>query len=134
MLYKSKREEAEFYSVDMGLQLMLLFMDAYSQHYFNVELYLTGLIRTDDEQDDIYGDDESYQTNPWKSYHQLKMAGDLRYNLTFDQWAELLTITERLFLPLGFNCVVHTPENEEGWEPHVHVEVQVLYDEEYHRG
>lgn len=134
MLWKTDRQKKEFHKIDTGLQHMLLFMDAYAQYHFNTDLYITGLIRTDEEQDEIYGDDEAYQESPWKSYHQVLLAADLRYNLTFDQWAELLTMAERLFMHLGFNCMVHTPGNDEGWEPHVHIELQVFYDEEYNHG
>lgn len=134
MLFKTDEEKEEFHEIDTGVQHMLLFMDAYSQHHFGVELYVTELVRSDEEQDDIYGDDEVYQNHPWKSYHQLKLAADLRYNLDFNQWSELLTMTERLFMHLEFNCVVHTPDNEEGWIPHVHVELQLPYERSYGHG
>jgi len=131
MRLKTAGEETEFHDVDFGLQQMLLFMDAYSQHFFQVELVVTELIRTDAEQDSIYGDDPEYQADPWKSYHQFKRAADLRYNLTFEQWTELLTMAERLFeVPYDVFYVVHVPNNPDGWTPHVHIEIRVPYSEE----
>lgn len=66
-----------------GLNPRLVSLILYSANYFDLVLQrepfvVTGLIRTQSEQDKIYGNLVSYQKAPWKSVHQFGRGCDVR--------------------------------------------------------
>lgn len=65
-----------------GLNSKLISLILYSANYFDMILQqpfvVTGLIRTQSEQDKIYGSLVSYQKAPWKSVHQYGRGCDVR--------------------------------------------------------
>jgi hypothetical protein len=117
------RLEEEFSRLDLGLKAVILAAHGYMQHHYGKGLTLVTLLRTDAEQDATYKDYETYQKAPWKSYHQLGLAADIRYApFDFDEWASCVVFLENAFQLLGFDAFIHTP-NDTLWPPHVHVEV-----------
>jgi len=86
MRYKSRRLNKEYLELpDIG-KLILDYVDYFSQKEFGIEIMITHLFRTQDEQDYIYkgrtrkqGDTlRHYGKNPWYSDHQFWQAADIR--------------------------------------------------------
>ena len=108
--------------ISPGIRTLILFTGAMSLYLYKKKPIITTLGRTQEEQDEIYGKEASYIEDPWKSYHQLGMAVDLRFApFVFSEWAELLTIVEAVYKAHGIACIVHTPQVSP--KPHVHIEL-----------
>ena len=108
--------------ISPGIRTLILFTGAMSFHLYKKKPIITTLGRTQEEQDEMYGEDPSYIEAPWKSYHQVWMAVDFRYApFTFSEWAELLTIVEAVYKPHGIVCLVYAPQASP--VPHVHIEL-----------
>ncbi len=84
MQFKTKRIFEEFaqpcHSSMLNSRLLALIW--YSAGFFEsilrIPIVLTGLIRTQAEQNIIYEDNEAYQKKPWKSVHQFGRGCDVR--------------------------------------------------------
>jgi len=73
---------------------------------------LTCVLRTQDEQDDIYKDNPRYKDNPWKSVHQYNRGFDLRtHDMEADMVKDLADFMNRIVYdknrPDKKTCKVH---------------------------
>ena len=124
--FKTERQRNEWDNeASPILQILVLSMNAYAEWMWGKSIIVVTLKRTQEEQDKIYKDNSEYQLTPWTSYHQTDpcMAADLRYKpLTFDEWAVLFTVFEKVFDEFGVNLILHTP-NDTRYTEHAHVEL-----------
>lgn len=91
---EEKHLEHEFYyMIDKRLQSILYFIAGYLMVVHGVELVITQLHRTNEEQDDIYrshSDAEvqaAYRANPWVSVHQVNRGADVRVRWPKKLWS-----------------------------------------------
>lgn len=73
-----KSELTELLKLNKPLYDILFDLADYVKDAFKKELVVTGIFRTDQEQDDIYKDDVKYKVKKFKSPHQVWTAFDLR--------------------------------------------------------
>ena len=83
------------------------------------------VLRTQEEQDSIYGNNSNYQNKPWKSVHQFWRGVDLRNNDMkpgmADDLAEVLNkIPYDESRPEKKSCIVH----DVGRGDHIHIQVK----------
>lgn len=117
------RLEEEFLQIDLGLRAVLFTTNGFMQHYHGKGITVVTLHRTDAEQDLLYAGYPSYQKKPWKSFHQVWWAADIRYApFDFDQWAGCVVFLENAFRRVGFHARIHTPDDSL-WPAHIHVEI-----------
>lgn len=87
MRFKTPRQKIEYGEVDFKLQRILTFIDLYVILKHGMEITITELKRSQEEQDAIYlnANDKlvrlQYERSPWKSVHQYGRGADIR---TFD--------------------------------------------------
>lgn len=60
------------------LKKIIEFLYLYIELKYNVDITITCLLRSQEEQDQIYGNEESYKKKPWKSVHQFFRGADIR--------------------------------------------------------
>ena len=85
MRFKTGLIEDEYLNnkISSRLEAILFMLDKYVKIEFDKEILITGLIRSQKEQDDIYGNNPAYQKKPWKSVHQYGRGADIRvHNFT----------------------------------------------------
>ena len=114
MKFKTQRIANEYESNSLSDKLVRLIKvaDSYMLAKYNYEITVTDLIRTQDEQDEIYKDNEKYKSNPWKSVHQYGRGADLR---TRDMSQDMIDDLEQVLnrIPYDTNrpdkktCLVH---------------------------
>ena len=73
-----KTELAELLKLNKSLYDILFDLADYVKDSFKKELVVTGIFRTDQEQDEIYKNDAKYKIKKFKSPHQNYTAFDLR--------------------------------------------------------
>lgn len=78
ILYDEERLVNEFIKLPVKLQEILWYASAYSKLRFNVQLVLTHIFRTQEEQDAIYKNDAKYKQKKYTSVHQLYRGADAR--------------------------------------------------------
>ena len=82
--FKSKRIAKEYLSPDLSDDLLsiICILSAYCQLEFKKDITLTGLYRTQEEQDKIYLNSrkhkKQYKLSPWYSVHQFWRGCDIR--------------------------------------------------------
>ncbi len=95
--FKTKRIENEFAELinkNNDLYDLLLDLSIHVKKTYNKTITITGLFRTQKEQDSIYKNDPKYKKKPFKSPHQFFHAVDLRTS-TFTP-LEITKITDYL--------------------------------------
>jgi hypothetical protein len=78
LLFDEPRLIGEFESLPSRIKKILWYSAALSSDEFNTPLVLTHILRTQEEQNEIYGNNQKYKLNPWKSPHQELRAADAR--------------------------------------------------------
>jgi len=70
----------EFHSdlMDRRLRLLIYAVSAYCWETFHKPILITEILRSPDEQREIYKNDPAYQQQPWLSVHEYWRAADLR--------------------------------------------------------
>jgi hypothetical protein len=71
------------YSIHPRLQAVIFALAGLVQYYFNKDICITGILRTQIQQDQLYrgkikAEGEKYELKPWKSPHQFGCAADIR--------------------------------------------------------
>lgn len=86
--FKRTRISGEWDELDTKLRKILEFLYLFMEVRYNQDITITELIRTQEEQDILYGKKcsnkdtrERYKKSPWKSVHQYGRGADIR---TFD--------------------------------------------------
>jgi len=76
----------EFARIDNRLQALLIYTSGLVDYLYSQHVVVTMLLRSQAEQDRIYGADPAYQARPWKSVHQVGRGVDIRsYTYTRSQ-------------------------------------------------
>ena len=80
MKFKNDRLRKEWESDDLNVDLrrMVLCIEQMLLSKYRYEPTITSIFRTQEEQDNYYGDREDYQKKPWQSVHQFWRGVDLR--------------------------------------------------------
>ena len=80
MKFKTDRIRREWESMDLPdkLRRIVVSIEQFMLAKYSYEITVTQILRTQEEQDNIYGDRENYQVNPWKSVHQFFRGIDIR--------------------------------------------------------
>ena len=127
MKFKTDEIEAQWNSdkVSKKLKDIIKMGEEYSSIEFGQELTITDLIRTQEEQDRIYGDSENYQINPWPSVHQFGRGADLRVrDFTKEQIDKLTTFFNLITYDSNRSnkktCLVHNV----GQGLHFHIQIK----------
>ena len=96
ILFKSSSHNmaAEFETIDSRLRFVFLAYAMYMHRKFTYDATVTCVIRTDEEQDNIYANSEGYKLNPWMSVHQVRRGLDFRSK---DMTSEMLDATLKFF-------------------------------------
>lgn len=130
MRYKNDRIKKEWESekVDKRLQIILLYLDWYCKNFAvrtdgkKTDIQVTGLHRTQKEQDRIYRNNPKYKKKPWKSVHQDWRGGDVGVNAFSTKTKRFLRdMLNRRFKNMGTSkvCVWH----DIGLGDHFHLQV-----------
>ena len=124
--YKTDRQKREWESNDLSWRLRYLVeaVARYSFVEFKKEIVITDLIRTQEEQDEIYKNNVRYQESPWKSVHQFGRGCDLRTSIYTVSEIEILKDFANFFTydkdrPKKQTCLVH----DVGVGLHFHLQV-----------
>ena len=91
--FKTHDVQAQFLSplLDSRLVVILYSLAGFVYFSYGKSLTLTELIRTQAEQDAIYGNDPAYQQTPWKSVHQFGRGADISiFYFTPEEQKEIL--------------------------------------------
>jgi len=134
MYFKNDKLEKQFYStqLDNRIRVVIYFLLGFLPKY--IHLLITDVIRTQEEQDEIYKDNEQYQEKKWQSPHQYGIAIDICLMLDiarhihckpyiYEQIVNIINATfkhsnkERYHTAL-FHDIGH------GW--HIHIQVSAL--------
>lgn len=78
--FKTKRIAKEFDDPKLSDDLLslLYILNAFCGLQFKKDITITDLFRTQEEQDNIYNDYESYKRKKWYSVHQFWRGADIR--------------------------------------------------------
>jgi len=78
IVFKTLRQRQEFNSplLDKRLKIILYCLAGYMEYILSQPLIITGIFRTQEEQDSIYEDNFAYKQNPWTSVHQVWRGAD----------------------------------------------------------
>ena len=107
MKFKTLDIENQYYDPQLSAKLrdMVELGERFTKHQFNKELTITEIFRTQESQDEIYGNNPKYQEKPWKSVHQYWRGIDLRvWDFTEHEIEKLTTF---------FNCFEYDPNRPE---------------------
>lgn len=78
MKFKTPRQAKEFPEITDRLKSLVYLAKHYMLSKYNYEITITDVLRTQEEQDSIYGDNTNYIEKPWKSVHQYFRGVDIR--------------------------------------------------------
>jgi len=130
ILFKTERQEAEWPDIAGKLKQLVELLNIYMHLKYNIDPMVTELMRTQEEQDDIYGKKadkatrDKYKKKPWQSVHQYGRGADIR---THD-W-ERNQVKDALFI---LNTIVYDPKRPRkktaihhniGTGEHIHIQV-----------
>jgi hypothetical protein len=125
MKFKKNRHSEEWKKVDERLRSIVNWLDALLA-CFNLELEVTCIFRTQDEQDDIYKDYPGYRWNPWPSVHQFFRGIDISVR----DWPEWLPPIIALLITNYFKYDSKRPHmrsaiyHDIGHGAHIHIQVK----------
>jgi len=111
--FKTVMIQHEYWSSTKGikskLKKLIELISFYVELKYKKNIMITGLIRTQAEQDSIYKNNKKYQKKPWKSVHQFGRGCDLRsWTFTKEQIRDIQEFANRIPYRKGKNtCVVH---------------------------
>lgn len=123
--YKTNRILEEWKNPELKdkLKNIVVLLAFYSWHFFQKKLVVTGIYRTQEEQDRYYADNEKYQHKPWNSVHQYWRGVDIR-SYTYDD-VEIKTLMKiantipyDLNRPTKKTCIYH----DVGKGKHIHIQ------------
>lgn len=123
--FKEHKLRLQFESpmLDSRLVTIIYALAGYSCYKYHKSLMITELIRTQEEQDAIYGNNPAYQQQKWQSVHQYGRGVDLRiFYFKDDELADMLKWLSNTFTyatPNKFTALLH----DVGQGKHLHVQV-----------
>lgn len=78
IFFDNSKLEKEFELVNSKLKGIVWYAAFLCIENFQSPLIITHILRTQEEQDEIYKNDKKYQKSPWKSVHQFNRGVDVR--------------------------------------------------------
>lgn len=124
MKFKTKREEDEFLSkaVDQRLKDLVNMIDLYMRVRYGKRTTITGVMRTQEEQDFIYRANPAYQVKPWMSVHQIGRGVDIRCNdMTEAEITDVVEVLNRIpYRTPGKSTAIR---HNVGAGDHIHIQV-----------
>ncbi len=89
--FKEQRQAEEFPLVSPHLRGLVLDVAFYAGRRYGKFILITELLRSQEEQDQIYNNDSRYRRRAWKSVHQFGRGADIRIrNFTAVQQRDIL--------------------------------------------
>lgn len=125
LIFKTLKEcdDWECGKLDLRLQVIVIWLLGYVEQYFHLELVITQIFRSQQEQDEIYKDNENYKVKPWASVHQYWRGVDIRISdFTTEQQKTILGLLNNIFsyaTPGKFTALIH----DVGQGKHLHIQV-----------
>lgn len=103
------KNEFDWKKIKPKLIRLIELISLYVELKYKKNILITGLIRTQAEQDSIYKNNPKYKKKPWRSVHEFGRGGDLRsWTFTKEQIADIKKFANMIPYRKGKNtCVVH---------------------------
>lgn len=125
MRYKNSRIEREWINplLDFRVRVIALVLDWYCKRNFGIDIQLTGIHRTKEEQDRIYKNSSGYKESPWTSVHQVWRGIDVGVNkFSEEERRKACNFINKYFDYSGRHnsCVYH--DVGKGWHFHLQVD------------
>jgi len=124
--FKTNRQSEEFPLVSPHLRGLVLDVAFYVGRKYGKPILITDLLRTQEEQDAIYGSNPEYWKKPWRSVHEFGRGCDIRSrDFMAAQTAELLRYIASAWpydpeRPEMHTAIIHSAGNG------MHLHLQVL--------
>lgn len=118
------RDEWKSDKISSKLKKIIEAGSIFSEIEFKKDLVITDLLRTQEEQDFIYRNNEQYQNKAWQSVHQFGRGCDLRVTTFTENEIKRLTdfFNQFIYDPnrlMKYTCLVH----DVGSGIHCHIQV-----------
>jgi len=122
ILFKHEHLKDEFDQLDPRLKTILYYICGFASNEFYKDITITGLLRSQAQQDAIYALNLNYQKSPWLSVHQFMRGADVSTrNLSED---EVLILTEMLNFMFHYSPGKKTAlYHDVGLGAHLHLQV-----------
>jgi len=126
--FKTKRQAEEFRYLHPGLQKILYWLSGWTEmNTAAKQITITGLIRTQEEQNAIYADNVLFRESPWPSVHQFGRGADisvLGFLSSGDDPASICVEVNREFLygDGRHSTAIYHEVNRHG--KHIHIQVR----------
>lgn len=127
--FKTPALRSQFNLLHPGLKHILYWLSGWVEINTSAKrIIVTDLIRSQEEQDEIYGNDPRYGEKPWKSVHQFGRGADIsvhRFITDGDDADEICREIEQEF-PYGdgrHQSAIHHQVGNRG--KHIHIQVRV---------
>ena len=124
MKFKTDRQREEYESdkLDPKMRMLLQMIDFYSVLKTGLEITVTEIYRTQEEQDAIYARSEKYQAKPWLSVHQIWKGADIRVtDYRGEDVANILGVLESIpYRTRGKQTAIR---HDVGKGDHIHIQV-----------
>ena len=128
--FKTDRQRTEWNDISGRLKQMIEMLSIFRYLRYNKEMVITELMRTQEEQDELYGKKadketrEKYNKKPWSSVHQFGRGADVRThdwerNEVRDALFILNTIVYDVSRPRTKTAIHH----DIGTGEHIHIQV-----------
>lgn len=126
-----KRLQEEWEEIDLLIRGAILTLGGYMLYTYGHGIVATTFLRTQAEQDNIYLNHPDpdvvakYMAWPWRSYHQEKLAADIRWRpFNEEMWRDACGFVGDVFHSYDLQYRIHPPGDE---PQHVHIEIHKLF-------
>jgi len=120
--FKTKRIAKEYLSPDLSDDLLsiICILSAYCQLEFKKDITITGIYRTQEEQEKIYSKNKQFKKAPWYSVHQFWRGMDIRSkNFTKKECDKIVLFLNMITYDTIHNTVVY---HDVGLAKHFHLQ------------